>query len=219
MPWEIIRREDGKLVRVETKKPFYQRIKISRRVVLGGLVALVVWTGVGIASWKLSKGIFGPRTPSLGSDSEYHCAKKVFGSTLPTVQGASREPPPGEYPSGTTDQERQLVEYKKKAAKQPATLEVTYVDLPATTDLAVHLAKPSQGQPAWNPTAAAAPISIGTTEAMRYIFNNGAGPDPIMKEVVVFRRGDRVYFFTGTFTKSDQQSQQEIRRAVETIAW
>ena len=211
---EIIRGEDGRIIRVREKKPLF-RIKISRRAVLAGLLALVVWTLVGIAAWKLSKGIFGPRAPSLRNELDYQSAQEGFRFRAP--DGWIQSSIGGKYPSGS--QERKLVGYTKKTTGHPASLEVTYVDLPPSTDLGARFAEASLGQARWKLTAAATPLTIGGLEANRFILSAGSGADQTIKEVVVFRRGDRVYFFTGVFHSSDAESWQQVRQAVESITW
>ena len=46
----------------------------------------------------------------------------------------------------------------------------------------------------------------------------GKGEDTT-KETVAIRRGERVYFFKGTYGKSDGNARQVIRTAVDTIVW
>jgi hypothetical protein len=219
---EIIRGADGRLIKVPEKKPLF-RIKISRRVVLAGLFALLVWTLVGIATWKFFaawmsvKSIFGPRAPTLRNEADYQSAQEGFRFRAP--EGWSQTFTSGKYPSGATNQERKLVGYKKMTAGHPACFEVTYVDLPPSTDLGAYLVKASPGLAPWNLTTAATPLTVAGVEANRFILSTGSGTDLTVKEVVVFRRGERVYFFTGTFHSSDGDSVQMIRRAVESVSW
>ncbi|MFL5244711.1 MAG: hypothetical protein ACJ8FY_21625 [Gemmataceae bacterium] len=212
---EIIRGEDGRLIRVQPKKPLF-RIKVSRRTFLAGLLALVVWILVGIAAWKLSNGVFGPRAPTLKNELDFQSAEEGFRFRAPN--GWIRTSIGGKYPSGTAAQERKLVAYTKKGA-HPASLEVSYIDLPPETDLGTRLAEASFGQPAWKQTAAATPLTVAGVDGNRYVFSAGSGSSEMVKEVVVFRRGERVFFFTGLFHGSDLGSQQQIRRALETLAW
>jgi len=219
---EIIRGEDGRLIKVPDKKPLF-RIKISRRAVLAGLFAILVWTLVGIGAWKFfaawmsPKGIFGPRAPALRNGPDYQSPQEGFRFHAP--EGWSQTFASGKYPSGSTNQERKLVEYKKMTPGHPASFEVTYVDLPPSTDLGSHLVNASPAQVPWNLTGAATPLTVAGVEANRFVLSAGNNPDLTIREVVVFRRGDRVYFFTGTFHSSDRDSGQKIRRAVESVVW
>jgi hypothetical protein len=219
---EIIRGEDGRLIKVPDKKPLF-RIKISRRVVLAGLFALFVWTLVGIAAWKFFAawmspgGLLAPRAPTLKNEGDYQSAQEGFRFHPPEAWGQTFAS--GKYPSGTTNQERKLVGYKKTTAGHPASFEVTYVDLPPSTDLGSYLVKTSPGLSPWSLAGAATPLTVGGVEANRFNLSTGNSPDLTMKEVVVFRRGERVYFFAGTFHSSDGESGQRIRRAVESVVW
>jgi hypothetical protein len=218
LPWEITRDEHGKLVKVPVKQPFLKRIKISPRVVLAGLFALSIWTVVSIAAWKFWSGsIFGPHAPSLNNEADYQSAQEGFRFHAP--DGWIQTFIAGKYPSGKAETERQVAGYNKKGGGQPAIFESTYIDLAPSTDLGSYLAKPSHGQTGWNLTAAATPLTVAGMEANRFILSAGKNPDSTTKEVVVIRRGDRVYFFTGVYHNSDADSQQKIRRAVDSIVW
>lgn len=210
-----ITRVDGKIVRVRPKKPLF-RIKISRQVVLAGCAALLVWTLVGVAAWRLSQGILGPRAPALRDESVYQDSQAEFRFLAPNgwTQWSRTV-----YLPGPANRETQLVEYKKMTTDQPAGFEVTYADIPPSTDLGAYLAGASLGQARWNPTAPATPLTVSGVEANRFMFSAGNVPDLMTKEVVVFRRGDRVFFFTGIFLSSDSESRQQIGRTVESVVW
>jgi hypothetical protein len=216
LPWEITRDEHGKLVRVPVKKPFFSQIKISRRTALAGLFALLIWTLVGVGAWKLSKGVFGPRAPSLRDEPVFQDAKAGLRFLVPDGWNTSSKTI---YQPESTSQERSLVEYGKISNDQLASFEVTFADLPPSTDLGAYLSGPSLGQTRWNLTANATPLTVDGVEAQRFILAAGEGPGQTTKEVVVFRRGERVFFFTGLFPSSDNESRQQIRRAVESIVW
>ena len=47
----------------------------------------------------------------------------------------------------------------------------------------------------------------------------GTGKDESFREVVAIRRGERVYFFKGSYSGADTQSRQAIRKAIDTIVW
>jgi hypothetical protein len=125
----------------------------------------------------------------------------------------------GEAPPGRADKERLLVNYQNTGAGKPAFLEVTLVDLPESTDLAAYLAGPSYGSEFWRQKPPPQPLDLGAAHGVRYVYTSRVGKDDLTKEVVVVRRGERVYFFIAIFATGDTDTREQIRKAVGSLIW
>jgi hypothetical protein len=122
-------------------------------------------------------------------------------------------------PSGKLDKERLLVQYVRLSSDKGASLDVSMADLPATTDLTDYLAGPSGGVKSWRCLRPVEPVQINGARAERIVFTSRVKNEETTKEVVVFRRGERVYFFTAYFASTDSKARDQVRRAVESTIW
>jgi hypothetical protein len=158
----------------------------------------------------------GPRAPALQDEPVFHNEAEGFRFLPPEgwKQHARAVLPPG-----PVTQERALVEYQCATGAKPASLAVSCVDLPESTDLAAHLAGRSFGSEEWQPIAAAEQLDIGGAPAVRMAFAARWGNDDMVKEVTAFRRRERVYFFTGLFTKADAAAREQLHRSVASVVW
>jgi hypothetical protein len=129
-------------------------------------------------------------------------------------QAARSEPPPGKL-----DQERVLVQYRQLDPEHPATFEVSAADLPAATDLAAYLAGPGYGAREWRLRGVPENLEVGGVPGTRYDFAARVDKDDLAREVVAFRRGERVYFFTAVFLAKDGTAREQFRRSVDRILW
>ena len=118
------------------------------------------------------------------------------------------------------DQTRELtlVKYKRLTARKPAFLQVSAVNLPDGTDPSTYLGEHALGRD-WRRVGQTETLQVGRASATREVFTGYWDRDQIVKEVVTFRRGERVYFFTGIFPVGDGEAQAEVRQAVATIWW
>ena len=55
--------------------------------------------------------------------------------------------------------------------------------------------------------------------AVRILYSLSAGKDETIREIVAFRRGERVYFFKAFYAASDGKSRKEVRAAVDSVVW
>ena len=124
-----------------------------------------------------------------------------------------------DLPSGKVEKERMLVQYRRRAEGGEATFEVTLADLDATTDLAAYVAGASFGVEKWRRIAPVETLDVKGQSAVRVTLSGRLGSAEIQKEVTVFRRGERVYFFTGMFNAKDATSREQVRKAVDSIIW
>jgi hypothetical protein len=155
-----------------------------------------------------------PRAPLLRNEAVYQSSQAGFRFQVPEgwTQVAK-----GEWPA-QAEQERLLVEYKSEGSEQPAGLQVLVVDLPASTNLEKYVAGASFGTASWRSTGAES-IQINGVEAKRHLFESGSGKDKTAREVVTFRRKERVFLITGIFLASDSRARDQIRTAISSIIW
>src|SRR5947209_11558609 len=122
-------------------------------------------------------------------------------------------------PPGKLDKERLLVEYVRLSSEKGASLDVSMADLPPTTDLTTYLAGPSGGLKSWHWKSPVERLHVNGASAERFTFVGHIGNEDTTKEVVAFRRGERVYFFVAYFASSDAKARDEVRRTVESTSW
>lgn len=153
-----------------------------------------------------------PKAPALGNDPVYHNSHEGFRFVAPEgwTQTASAN-----FPDEAIDKERMLVRYEGRTGDSPAALEVSCIKLPESADLDAILDAPSHSISNWHREGAAKSIQIHDEPASRYIFLS----NKTAKEVVVFRRGGRVYFFTTVYAAHDAKSRDLARQAVESVVW
>jgi hypothetical protein len=157
-----------------------------------------------------------PQAPVLRNEPVYQNDTEGFRFLAPEgwQQHARVSVPPGKL-----DKERLLVQYVRLTSEKGASLDVSMADLPATTDLIQYLAGPSGGAKSWHLKHPVEPVHISDVPAERFAFTGRMGNEEVTKEVVAFRRGERVYFFTAYFAAGDPTAQQQVRRTVESTLW
>jgi hypothetical protein len=157
-----------------------------------------------------------PSAPALKDEPVYRNAREGFHFLVPEgwMQQAR-----GDLPSGKLDKERLLVQYIRGPAEGLATLEVAAVDLPPDVEVVKYQGEPSHDVLIWNNLGPNKKLEIGGAPAERLIYAGNLGKEPFIKEVVVFRRGERVYFFTALFPAADTLARDMARRAVDGVIW
>jgi hypothetical protein len=158
----------------------------------------------------------GPRAPALQDDPVYQNDQEGFRFLAPPdwTQHAKAA-----VPSGPVTKERMLVQYKRLRGGKGALLEISLVDLPTSTDLQKYLAGPAFGANHWLLAAPVEKLEVDSVAADRLIFQARVEKAEMTKEVVAFRRGERVYFFTGIFAAGDKTAREQVRRAVGSTVW
>jgi len=157
-----------------------------------------------------------PRAPALRDEPVYENDREGFRFRVPEgwTQHARAE-----LPNGPLQKEHLLVRYMLGGAGKHAVLEVSMADLPESTDLSTYLAGPSYGAKQWRRGAPPKPLEGKALPATRYVLSATVAEAEMTKEVVVFRRGGRVYLFTGLFSPTEPKARDELRRAVESTIW
>ena len=157
-----------------------------------------------------------PSAPALTDEPVYQNEQEGFRFLAPDgwkQQARSNLPP------GKTAEERRLVEYQRPPAGKPATFEVSLVDLPEDTSLATYLGRRWSRSDQARLKSGPDKLDVGGAPAVRLAFALRREGDDLTREVTAFRRGERVYFFTGTFPARDPAARDQVRRAVASVVW
>lgn len=175
-----------------------------RRRLCAGLVLAVMLVGCG---WR-------PSAPPLRDDPLYQDRREGFRFFVPE---GWKQRARGEVPTGKISGERMLAEYKCSACANPAALMVSVADVPVDSSLSDHLLKNTFTGEDWRLANPVEEFTINGVPAARITYVMAKGE--MIREVVAFRRGERVYFFKGFYARADAQSRKAIRTAVDTIVW
>jgi hypothetical protein len=124
-----------------------------------------------------------------------------------------------ELPAGKLEQERLLVAYRQQEPDSPADLEIAAMDFPESKDLTAYLAAASHGVKQWRLAGKPETVQINGVTGVRTILTGQQGSMNITKEVVSFRRGERVFLFTGFYAPSDSKARDAVRQAVGSVMW
>lgn len=156
-----------------------------------------------------------PRAPLLQDEPVYHNSREGIRFLKPEgwIQHAKAD-----VPAGRTSEEHLLVDYIHWHGDMPALLELSLVDLPESTNLGAHAAQASFGAIFWKLVSGPEQVEAGGMSGKRYVLTSQEKRDRI-KEVVAFRRGERVYFFIGVFMTADEAARDQIRQAMKSIVW
>jgi hypothetical protein len=125
----------------------------------------------------------------------------------------------GEVPPGKVVGERMLVEYKCLTCATTGSLEVTVAEISPSDSLADYVAKNTLTGESWRQSGPVEDFKINGEPAVRLKYVLPAGTHEMVREIVAFRRGERVYFFKGFYASADTKSRKEIRTAVDSIVW
>jgi hypothetical protein len=157
-----------------------------------------------------------PGAPALDDEPVYRNDRAGFRFSRPEgwIQWSR-----GNVPDGKLDTERLLVEYKCGGCDEPATLEVTVASIAPSTSLTDYVMKNTLTGEDWRLSGRAEEFTINSEPAVRFLYTRRSDKKELAREIVAFRRGDRVYFFKGFYDRSDTRARREIRSTVETVVW
>ena len=123
-------------------------------------------------------------------------------------------------PRGTIEKELLLTRYRLQTSEKAAALEVLATDSLVPKQFTTYHRGPSYGVKEWRITKALRPVTIGGQSADRMdLVANTADRDPLVKHVVIFTFGPRTFHFIGFHWSSDPNAEQQIERAIASIAW
>jgi hypothetical protein len=157
-----------------------------------------------------------PSAPALEDSPVYHNKQEGFRFLVPEgwTQNASALLPPGQL-----EGENFLVRYRMKTPEQGATLQILCFDDSDGADLREHHAGPSFRVQRWKPDQPGETIDVNGVKAERHAYTAVMDGRRMMKEVVCFRRGNRVYSFVALFYATDDKAREQVRRAVASVIW
>jgi hypothetical protein len=116
-----------------------------------------------------------------------------------------------------------LVKYRSFDENNPGVFRVTMLVLPESESVTEYLSRRPPGPERWLVKSKAEQVSVGGRPADRLTYagfwKGQRTEEPMTKEVVAVRRGNRVYFFTGIFQWGDRQTRDVTRQAVASVAW
>jgi hypothetical protein len=157
-----------------------------------------------------------PSAPALDDEPVYKNSREGFRFSRP--EGWTQRAR-GDVPAGKIDGERLLVEYKSTFGDDPATLEVSVATIPESVTLNDFVIKSSLTGEKWRLKGTAENFTINGEAAVRLVYTLRTKTEDRVREIVAFRRGERVYFFKGFHAASDTRARREIRSAVDTVVW
>jgi hypothetical protein len=157
-----------------------------------------------------------PSAPSLRDAPVYHSAEEGFRFLVPDgwTQNASAV-----LPAGKLEGENFLVRYQMKTPEQGATLQIVCAQDSESLDLEKHHAGPSYGVAQWQLAEPAESIQVNEVPADRLVYTAASRGQSMTKEVVCFRKNERVYAFVGLFQSKDDKAREQVRRAVGSVIW
>jgi hypothetical protein len=183
-----------------------RRLKIATLTVCLPLLAALVWL-----NWDRR-----PSAPPWDRGPVFREGREGFRFSVPdgwtqTVRGA--------VPAGKIASERVLTEYKCMTCARPSVLQVSVADVPLESPLTEYVLKNTLTGEKWQKSAGPEEFTINSEPAVRITYVQREGKAEGFKEIVAFRRGERVYFFKGFYAGTDPKARTALRAAVDTIVW
>lgn len=158
----------------------------------------------------------GPKAPPLEDGPVFYDRQEGFRFLVPDGWKQSVH---ALVPPGRLEDERIIVEYHLPTEKA-ASFAVTCADINPSLKLDDYVATHVPGGAHWKLTGPGQPCRIQDVPAERMMLTgHPQGPEPYTREVLAFRRGDRVYFFTGIFATSDKAAAEQVHQTNESIIW
>jgi hypothetical protein len=99
------------------------------------------------------------------------------------------------------------------------TLMVTVADVPVSTSLSEYITKNTLTGETWRLVAPAEDFTINDVPAARITYVKGEGSEATIRDIIAFRRQERVYFFKSFYASDDARSRKALQAAVDTIVW
>jgi hypothetical protein len=158
----------------------------------------------------------GPEAPELRDAPVYENAKEGFRFMVPDgwTQTASSI-----LPAGDLEGDAFLARYRVKSPEAGSTLQIECFQENEPVDLQEYHSGPSYRVNRWKLKGEPETVTLGGREAQRMMFEATMDGREISKEVVCFRKGNRVYSFVGLFSSTDEKARQQIQRAVASVSW
>lgn len=159
----------------------------------------------------------GPVAPELRDSPVYRNRLEGFRFLVPDgwSQTASSNLPPGDL-----ETELFLVRYSVRSPEPNAQVQVLcFQDKGSDASVAEHHSRPAFGVSEWKLEGESRTEIIGRQEGTWLYYTGPSGKAVMAKEVLCFRKRDRVYSFVGTFWQTDEKARQAIQRAFKSVVW
>ncbi len=156
-----------------------------------------------------------PRAPALDNSPIYVNRQEGFELLVPEgwFQQSKTELPPGPL-----DKERTLVLYRS-LKPTPASLDISCRDLSEDTDIGDFLAQRKRSGSGWTRIKPPEQVQYGGKSGTRYTLKGKPAGKSTIAEIVVFRRGERVYFFGGYYSEGDTLRRTQLRQFLDGLTW
>jgi hypothetical protein len=188
----------------------YSQTKSVQRVTLAALVGLMLSLVAGCDRK--------PRAPVLRDSPVYQNNREGFRFRVPErwTQTASSMLPEDEL-----EGEVVLVQYRMPTAVRGASMEILCFEEAEPSNLRDYHAGPSHGVRQWmSRKLAEEPLTeINGIPAERFAYQARVGKQIMFKDVVCFRRQERVYSFIGLSWEPDTKAREQFYRAVDSTIW
>ena len=112
-----------------------------------------------------------------------------------------------------------LAQWRMSSPEQGASVEILCFDDVQQSDLQKYHEQASHAVEKWTASQEPEKLQIHGVDATRHAYTGLMNRSEMTKEVVCFRRGNRVFSFIGLFVVEDEKAQQQLRRAVGSTRW
>ncbi len=152
-----------------------------------------------------------PKAPALRDDPVFEDAQAGVRFLAPTgwIETARSA-----FPPGPAEKDTMLVRYQSPPTEKSAVFEVSFVDAPESADVTAMLAAPSHGASNWASSEPPEPLKLNAAATRYHLAHKN-----MSKESIVFRRGDRLYFFTFVYLNSDSTVRERMHDVVQSVVW
>ena len=159
----------------------------------------------------------GPVAPELRDSPVYRNSLEGFRFLVPDTwtQSASAN-----LPVGNLETELFLVRYNVRSTESNAQVQVLcFQDQSGQDDLVKHHQLPSFGIQQWTLKEDLRKEAVGGREGTWLYLTGRTQGREMGKEVLCFRKEDRVYSFVGIFWTTDDKARQSMHRAFQSVMW
>lgn len=159
----------------------------------------------------------GPAAPELRNSPVYSNRLEGFRFLVPDGWNQSAS---SNLPQGDLETEAFLVRYSLPTSESGAQVQVLcFQDKSGDANLVEHHTLPAFGITNWTLEGEPRIEAVGNREGSWLYYKGINGNKTLGKEVLCFRKGDRVYSFVGTFGETDEKARQAIQRAFASVIW
>lgn len=122
-------------------------------------------------------------------------------------------------PPGPLDKRELTLVLYRSFNPSPASFEVSCRDIDESVEIGEFLAKRKRSGIGWTRVGSPEPVHFDQTTGTRYVLEGKPIDRKLTMEVVVVRKGPRVYFLAGTFPANDPIRRAQVRQFLEGLTW